>query len=140
MCALEGCSVVFCPIRAIDQCCSELHGKAHYNRLSRADGRQKSPIWDERRRANWKKRYALTRGAADGEDFDYLDVFERDGWVCGLCDEDVDPDCTWPDPMSPSLDHIFPVTLGGPHRPDNAQLAHLQCNLRKGKSLILVAA
>jgi 5-methylcytosine-specific restriction endonuclease McrA len=133
---MDGCDIEFTPHRREQLCCSERHGKTHYNRVSRADGRQKNPPWDERRRAHWKKRYALSRGAEDAETFDYLEVFERDGWICGLCDLPVDPDCAWPDPMSPSLDHIVPVIRGGAHTRENAQLAHLRCNIRKSDSLI----
>lgn len=139
VCALDGCGIVFRPSRAIDTCCSELHGKAQYNRMSRADGRQSNPPWDDRRRANWKRRYALTRGAEDAETFDYLEVFERDDWVCGICDQAVDSDRSWPDPMSPSLDHIIPVARGGSHTRENGQLAHLRCNTRKSDSVELVA-
>lgn len=104
----------------------------HWRRAARADGREKAPLWDERRRAHWKKRYALTRGAPDATSFDYREVFERDGWVCGICTEPVDPEATWPDPLSASLDHVVPVSRGGVHVPENAQCAHLVCNVQKG--------
>jgi 5-methylcytosine-specific restriction endonuclease McrA len=63
-----------------------------------------------------------------------LQVFERDGWICQLCDEPVDRNLHWPDPLSASLDHIIPITKGGTDKYANAQLAHLQCNLIKGIS------
>lgn len=34
----------------------------------------------------------------------------------------------YPHPMSPSLDHIEPLSLGGAHDPANVRLAHLKCN------------
>jgi 5-methylcytosine-specific restriction endonuclease McrA len=34
--------------------------------------------------------------------------------------------------MRASVDHIVPLSLGGPHTLDNAQLAHLRCNAIKG--------
>lgn len=89
-------------------------------------------MWDDRRRANWRKRYALTRGAPEAEAFDYREVYERDGWTCGICAEPVDADLAWPDPMSVSLDHIVPVSAGGAHAPENAQCSHLVCNVQKG--------
>lgn len=104
----------------------------HWRRQARAEGRELAPVWDERRRANWRKRYALTRGASDAEAFDYRAVYERDGWVCGICTEPVDREASWPDPLSASLDHVMPVSRGGTHSPDNAQCAHLICNVRKG--------
>lgn len=59
-------------------------------------------------------------------------VYARDGWICQLCMEPVDRDLKHPDPMSPSLDHILPLSLGGAHTMANVQLAHLACNVRKG--------
>ena len=61
-----------------------------------------------------------------------VEVFERDGWVCQLCGERVDPLLKGPDPLAASLDHIVPVSLGGDHLPENCQLAHLGCNSSKG--------
>ena len=61
-----------------------------------------------------------------------LQVFERDHWICQLCGEPVDRNLQWPDPQSPSLDHILPIVKGGLHKYANTQCAHLQCNLRKG--------
>ena len=104
----------------------------HWRRKARAEGREPSPKWDERRRANWAKRDALKRGAAGGVSFAYSDVFERDGWVCGICREAVDVELVWPDSYSASLDHIVPLSKGGSHSPDNAQCAHLVCNISKG--------
>lgn len=107
----------------------------HWRRWARASGREEAPVWDERRRANWKRRYALTRGAEAAESFDYFEIYERDGWVCGICEASVDRNVEWPDPLSVSLDHVVPVSLGGVHTRDNAQCAHLVCNLRKGDSV-----
>lgn len=59
-------------------------------------------------------------------------VYERDGWVCGICDEPVDRTLAWPDPRSPSLDHVIPLAKGGEHSYANTQLAHLRCNTQKG--------
>jgi len=61
-----------------------------------------------------------------------MEVFERDGWICGLCGVDVDRSLKWPDPMSVSLDHVIPVSLGGLHSLANVQCAHLFCNCVKG--------
>lgn len=61
-----------------------------------------------------------------------MEVFERDNWTCGICDEPVDQDIKWPDPRSVSLDHIVPLALGGAHSRANTQCSHLTCNVRKG--------
>lgn len=66
------------------------------------------------------------------ESFDRLEIFERDDWVCQLCEEPIDQNCAWPDPMSASLDHVIPLARGGEHSRANAQAAHLRCNVQKG--------
>lgn len=58
-------------------------------------------------------------------------IFERDGWMCQLCQTPVSPTSRYPAPMSPSIDHVTPLALGGSHEPSNVQLAHLICNARK---------
>lgn len=59
-------------------------------------------------------------------------IYERDDWVCGLCGDPVDPMAKWPDQMCASLDHVVPISQGGPHRPDNLRLAHWLCNSYRG--------
>jgi hypothetical protein len=58
-------------------------------------------------------------------------VFERDEWICGLCHEPVDRQAKWPAWGFPSIDHIVPLAVGGPHTYANVQCAHLGCNLLK---------
>ncbi len=58
-------------------------------------------------------------------------MYERDGWICQICREPVDPTLRYPDPMSASLDHIIPLARGGTHEPGNVQLAHWICNVKK---------
>lgn len=89
----------------------------------------------------WKTpadRYAAKRNrrrarklTAPYEEFSRSEIFERDGWKCGLCSQPVDRDLAHPDPMSASLDHIVPLAKGGSHTRSNVQCAHLICNSRK---------
>jgi hypothetical protein len=62
------------------------------------------------------------------------DVYARDNWTCQLCQERIDPDLTWPDGGSRSIDHMRPLSRGGHHVLSNVQAAHLACNLRKACS------
>ncbi len=64
-----------------------------------------------------------------------LKVFERDSWKCGICGKRVNKRLKYPDPLSPSLDHIIPLSKNGTHTYDNVQLAHLRCNLRKSDKI-----
>jgi hypothetical protein len=56
-------------------------------------------------------------------------IIERDERVCGLCGEFVALDDVL------HLDHILPWSLGGTHHPDNLQVSHAACNLKKGASV-----
>ncbi len=40
-----------------------------------------------------------------------------------------------PDLMTPSIDHVVPLSRGGSNHPSNLQLAHLLCNLSKGNRI-----
>jgi 5-methylcytosine-specific restriction endonuclease McrA len=103
----------------------------HWRRLARAEGRESNPVWDDNRRAHYHKRRAQ-KFSTQVEDLRPIDIYERDIWLCGLCSTPVDPDVCYPDPMSPSLDHVVPLSLGGAHTYENVQLAHLTCNVSKG--------
>jgi hypothetical protein len=106
----------------------------HWRRKARADGREANPAWTESRKASYHKRRAQKIGT-QVEDLRPIDIYERDIWLCGLCVTPVDPDCAWPDPMSPSLDHVLPLSKGGTHTYENVQLAHLTCNVSKGNRI-----
>jgi|SRR6187549_89156 len=65
------------------------------------------------------------------ETVDPLIVFERDKWICQLCNDPVDPKIPGRERMGASLDHITPLSVGGEHSYANTQLAHLHCNSSK---------
>jgi len=59
---------------------------------------------------------------------------QRDGDLCGICGLTVG-NAPHPDPLSPSVDHIIPVSAGGGrHDAANVQLVHLACNTRKARA------
>lgn len=125
-CGEDGCGRL---VRARGMC------GMHYRRWERANGRVRPDPWNDRRRAGYHLRRAQKKGAAVGDGFLPGEVFERDGWVCGLCGEDVPRDAQHPDPMSASVDHVVPLSRGGAHSIENVQCAHLRCNVRKGANM-----
>lgn len=124
VCALSDCEAEFQPLSAKQRCCSETHGKRLWNR-------ENPEPWNDRRRDNYHRRKALKAGSATGRPVRLAEIRERDGNRCHLCRKTV-PDRLWPHPLSPSLDHVIPLSKGGPHDPDNVRLAHLRCNVEKG--------
>jgi len=79
--------------------------------------------------ASRRRRARLT--GVPHEEFTRDEIFERDGWVCGICGEPVDPTLPWPHPRFKSLDHIIPIAKGGANTRANVQCAHTLCNARK---------
>jgi len=66
------------------------------------------------------------------ENFKDTEIFDRDGWICGICGEPIDLRAKAPNGDSVSLDHIVPMARGGSHTRRNVQAAHLACNQFKG--------
>lgn len=83
----------------------------------------------DRKRTQWRRAKVSDSGA---ELIDRDEIGARDGWRCGLCHLRVDRLLGYPNPMSASLDHIQPLSLGGLHARANVQIAHLSCNISKG--------
>lgn len=83
-----------------------------------------------------RKRRAVRSGShwADVVSLEYL--AKRDGCRCQLCGRKVDmtrrTSASKHDPLSPSVDHVIPLSKGGEHSMANTQLAHLGCNMSKG--------
>lgn len=91
------------------------------------------------------KSRAVRRGAVrNGEKFAPWEIHVRDGWTCWLCGCSVDPnDCSYREgkhgwrvfvagPTYPTLDHVLPLSKGGPHTRANVRTACFVCNVRRG--------
>ncbi len=59
-------------------------------------------------------------------------VYERDGWMCGLCRRPIDATLDPSDALAVTLDHVWPRSLGGDDSDANLQAAHRVCNSVKG--------
>lgn len=71
------------------------------------------------------------RRSPSSRDYTNWEVFERDEFTCYLCEDVLDPTVRHPDPKSLSIDHVFPISRGGPDNKDNVRTACLECNLDK---------
>jgi len=85
---------------------------------------------EDQRRSHHRVR-ARKRGVGY-EVFQPREIHERDGWRCQLCGLPVLPDKPPLHPRYPTLDHIVPLSLGGPHSRANVQCACRGCNIAKG--------
>jgi 5-methylcytosine-specific restriction endonuclease McrA len=65
-----------------------------------------------------------------GGKVDYDVILMRDGFVCHICGNDVEPEDV-------SFDHVIPLSKGGRHSMDNVHVSHLRCNVKKNARLIL---
>ena len=79
--------------------------------------------------ANLRRRRMLAQ--ARSEPYTRESIFERDGWVCGICKGPIDQEARWPNTGCATIDHIVPLVLGGDDTPENVQSAHGYCNFSK---------
>lgn len=80
------------------------------------------PEWKAARDA---ARRALRLGSPNAERFSLDEIYERDGRRCHLCSKSVKR-------SEATMDHLIPLSLGGPHTRANVALAHRSCNSSKG--------
>jgi 5-methylcytosine-specific restriction endonuclease McrA len=86
------------------------------------------------KRGQDRRRKCLIRANGSVESFTHAEIGERDDWVCGICQDTnrlVDPQPGAARALSPSIDHIVPVSGGGPHTRTNVRITHLWCNVER---------
>ena len=83
------------------------------------------------------KYYSPKRRAiyAKGEDINHLEIFDRDGWICFVCNKKIDRHRRFPDLMAATLEHIVALKDGGTHTADNTTCSHAACNFARNGSL-----
>lgn len=125
--------------------CTKAQGRIYYKRNAERlsmRGRQHFHAHSERWRA-YRKRWNAAhkdevaqanharRAVQNGVMTDRVmlsEVYEKFGGICGICGKPVSR-------QKATLDHMIPLSRGGPHVMDNAQPAHRLCNYKKGNRL-----
>jgi 5-methylcytosine-specific restriction endonuclease McrA len=113
--------------------------KAEYKNPYCTDCRDKRRRKYERKR---KKLYGNHRRRARTFEVDYkpvnsLRVFRRDGFVCQICGVKTKLKLRGTNhDREPTIDHIIPMSKGGPNTYDNVQTACRSCNTAKGNRLL----
>jgi len=66
----------------------------------------------------------------------HREAIRRTGAGCHLCGGAIDYSLDWRDPQSFVVDHIIPLSKGGPDTLANKAAAHRECNSRKRSRII----
>jgi len=80
-----------------------------------------------------RRRRAVKLGA-ESEPYSVQEIGERDGWKCHICGRRTlrpRASLAW-HKDKPTIDHLVPISLGGPDIRSNVALAHALCNSTKG--------
>jgi len=80
-----------------------------------------------------RRRARLSSVANDG--YKRMDVFNRFGGVCIVCDELIDLDLRFPSKRSFTIHHLIPISKGGDNTSKNVAPAHFYCNVKVGNKV-----
>jgi 5-methylcytosine-specific restriction endonuclease McrA len=103
--------------------------------------RQQNPerIRDLVRQAGYRRR--MRKEAGEQVPYTRKEILERDDYCCHICGGKVD--LTAPNQAGqsgwetyPHLDHVIPLSKGGPDTPDNVRTSHAVCNIVKSDKMI----
>ncbi|BBA99268.1 hypothetical protein RVR_5813 [Actinacidiphila reveromycinica] len=87
----------------------------------------------ERKLERYRRKNRQRRGDdIVSESYTLAQIAARDGFRCGLCGLLVNMRLRRPNPLSPSIDHMVPISESRDDTRANVQLAHLSCNVAKG--------
>lgn len=90
---------------------------------------------DARKSTSRIARLNATRGGQQAKRRLAARLLERYGGRCGICHLAIDLELRCPHPLSLTLDHIHPLSAGGPDTEGNLWPAHRRCNEEKGDDL-----
>lgn len=95
--------------------------------------RKQTEAYKDSKRRTRSKRRAVERGCKESRSIDPLKVFDRDGWRCQICLKQTPQKLRGTfHPRAPELDHVVPISKGGPHTWENLQCLCRDCNSLKG--------
>jgi predicted nucleic acid-binding Zn ribbon protein len=114
-------------------CGTGFHPRTYNNRFCGPECRELARLAigrapTERDRERWRNR-SSTSSRGYGYEWQLVRrIVLAEESVCGFCGDDVDKGLRFPDPLSPSVDHIVRKEDGGTDDRSNLRLAHLGCN------------
>ncbi len=116
------------PEARVKQC--EWCGKEFLSRISKARACKEHA----KRLAKWERN--LRMQAVVHVPYSRWDIFQRDQFTCHICGTPIDMRSDAPAPLSPSIDHVIPIVLGGADAEFNVKAAHFICNSKKSGRLM----
>ncbi len=90
---------------------------------------RKKGIRSDRRIVERARKHGVVVGAVNR-----VKVYDRDGWACYVCGVQVVRSKDYR-PDQATLDHIVPLSLGGPHTYDNVRTCCHRCNSTKSNTM-----
>lgn len=90
-----------------------------------------------RRKARYKRRANVVTNATV-ENIDAQFIYDRDDYICYLCEMPIPEELLgdYKHVLSPTLDHVVPVSKGGHHWQSNVKASHRICNsIKQEKSV-----
>lgn len=106
-------------------------GKANQGLVHEGQFCSKECAGSGKRWASYVERKRTIKKMKKRATFASREIFERDGWRCLLCDDEVVSTLTYPDQGSPCVTHIVPTSKGGKRSWNNVALAHLTCAVHR---------
>ena len=113
-----------------------------WRNANREKARECCRAWRKNNPDKVKEQYRLRRArkhSVSHEPYTSREILDRDNWICGICRKAIDKIFSYPHPMSASIDHIIPISRGGPDLKENLQAAHFLCNNRKNTATQIIA-
>ena len=95
---------------------------------------KKSDVWMKNKRVTRQRRNARKR-MAHVESVDPIIVFKRDNWRCAYCKCKVIRSNGGYEHRAATMDHVVPISKGGPHTYENIVTACQQCNNKKSNKI-----
>ena len=125
-----------CAVCGVEYCPLQVRGKGRTYCTDACRYQSKRLMHPERERERRLNREHAKRANGSSGTVTRRELRARDGDSCYLCGLIIDFSIKWPNPDSPSMDHVTPISRGGAHHINNTAMTHLSCNLRKGAKVI----
>ena len=104
--------------------------KARLRKRLATDQEYRDKYYSALRQRKTRRRNRLLR--IESQPYRPVQIYERDGWRCHLCQGRIKKGVVVPHPLAPTIDHLVPISAGGADAPSNVRAAHFLCNARRG--------